>query len=152
MRNSLVLLIMVLSCSSFAGTDEESRDRLKYLYGESEIYENFFYELKNALITKEIEKVANLNGYPIRVNFDSGTKYFKNKNEFITNYESIVTSEMLERVKQQSFANLFANSYGMHIGLGDIWFTGYCIGKDPANPCEKVKVNVTAYNVNHVKK
>jgi len=151
MRNILVLLITIVSCNTFAATDEESRDKIKSLYGESEIYEHFFYEFKDALIAKDIEKVANLNDYPIRVNFDSGSKYFS-KDEFVKNYADIVTSEMLERVKQQTFADLFANSYGMHLGLGDIWFTGYCIGKDSENPCEKVKVNVTAYNVNHVKK
>jgi hypothetical protein len=59
---------------------------------------------------------------------------------------------MLERVRSQGFEDLFANSYGMHIGFGDIWFTGYCIGESPENPCEKVKVKITAYNVNHVKK
>ena len=151
MRNILVLLIMIVSCNTFAATDAESRDRIKSLYGESEIYEHFFYELKDALIAKDIEKVASLNDYPIRVNFDSGSKYFS-KDEFIKNYGDIVTSEMFERVKQQTFADLFASSYGMHLGLGDIWFTGYCIGKDSENPCEKVKVNVTAYNVNYVKK
>lgn len=151
MRNFLALLITIVSCNTFAATDEESRDRLKSLYGESEIYEHFFYELKNALIAKDIEKVAGLNDYPIRVNFDSGTKYYS-KGEFIENYESIVTSEMFERVKQQTFADLFVSSYGMHFGFGDIWFTGYCIGKDSENPCKKVKVNVTAYNVNHVNK
>lgn len=141
-----------MSCGTFAGTDEESRERLKFLYGESDIYENFFYELKNALVAKDIEKVADFNEYPIRVNFDGGTKYYKNKNEFIKNYKNIITSEMLERVEKQTFGDLFANSYGMHIGLGDIWFTGYCIGDDPENPCKKVKINVTSYNVIHVKK
>ena len=149
MRNFLVLLITMVFCNACVATDEESRARLKSLYGESEIYERFFYELKNALIAKDIEKVANLNDYPIRVNFDSGTKYYS-KSEFIENYESIVTSEMFEKVKQQTFADLFANSYGMYLGSGDIWFTGHCIGKNPEKPCEKVKVNVTAYNVNHV--
>ena len=57
---------------------------------------------------------------------------------------------MLDRVEKQTFSTLFANSYGLHIGLGDIWFTGYCIGKNADNPCEKVKMSVTAYNVNHV--
>lgn len=152
MRTLITLLLFILSFNLIAGTDENVRNRLKNLYGESDIYEHFFYQLKNYIIAKNAEQVASLNDYPIRVNFDSGTKYFKNKDEFIASYEKIVTPEMLERVRSQGFEDLFANSYGMHIGFGDIWFTGYCIGESPENPCEKVKVKITAYNVNHVKK
>jgi hypothetical protein len=151
-RMLLTLLLVILQFNAVADTDEKSRNRLKNLYGESDIYEHFFYELKNALIAKDAEKIASLNHYPIRVNFDNGTKYYKSKDEFIASYDKIVTEEMLERVKKQSFSTLFANSYGMHIGFGDIWFAGYCVGDNSDNPCEKVRINVAAYNVNSMKK
>jgi hypothetical protein len=147
-----ILLLFILCFNVFAATDEEVRNRLKNLYGESDIYEHFFHQLKKSLIAKNAEEVANLNDYPIRVNFESGTKYYQDKHQFIASYDTIVTLEMLERVKKQNFSDLFANAYGMHIGFGDIWFTGYCIGENPENPCKNVKINVTTYNVNHVEK
>ena len=74
-------------------------------------------------------KLAKLISYPIKVNFDSGTEYFNSEKEFITHYSKIVTAEMMARVKRQKFSELFVNSYGMHIGYGDIWFAGRCVGK-----------------------
>lgn len=141
----------MLCVSAHAASDYESRDRIKSLYGESDAYEHFFYELKNALLAKDIKKVAQLNEYPIRVNFEKGTKYFNDQSEFMADYNKIITNEMLARVKKQTFAELFANSYGMHIGNGDIWFTGICIGTNLTEPCEKISVKVTSYNVNHTK-
>ena len=96
-------------------------------------------------------KLAKLISYPIKVNFDSGTEYFNSEKEFITHYSKIVTAEMMARVKCQKFSELFVNSYGMHIGYGDIWFAGRCVGKTPGKECDEVTISVTAYNVNHVK-
>jgi hypothetical protein len=143
-------LIFSSSSSSFAVTDVKMREMLTSLYGQSEIYEAFYFKLREALISGDKKTVAELNDYPIRVNFDSGSVYYKSANEFIKNYSDIVTNEMLSRVSKHKFKELFANSYGMHIGLGDIWFTGYCIGKVEGKECDKVKVNVTTYNVNHI--
>ncbi|MEP1383248.1 MAG: hypothetical protein ABJK64_05570 [Paraglaciecola sp.] len=150
LKHLAVLALFFFTFSLKASPDEEARNRLKNLYGESKIYEEFFYKLKSALVSKNAEEVAKYNGYPIRVNFKAGTEYFKNSKDFLANYGRIITSEMLGRVEKQAFSTLFANSYGLHIGLGDIWFTGYCVGKNADNPCEKVKISVTAYNVNYV--
>jgi hypothetical protein len=147
---SILLVLLLFSSVAYSSTDEKMRDILTSAYGESVIYEEFFYELQTALITANVNKVAVLNSYPIRVNFDSGTEYFNSAKEFITNYSKIVTTEMLSRVKSQKFSELFVNSYGMHIGYGDIWFGGNCVGKIPGKECDKVIIKVTAYNVNHV--
>lgn len=151
-RYFLTFLAIIWSFSVLAKTDAEFRIILKSLYGESEIYERFFYELKNAIAEKDAERVAELNGYPIRINFDSGPIFYNSKKEFVANYEKIVTSEMYKRVRKQEFSDLFANNYGLHIGYGDIWFIGLCISEDSANPCGEVKVYVSAYNVNFVEK
>ena len=126
------------------------RAKLTSLYGESEIYEEFYLKLRKALVSGDKEAVAKLNTYPIRVNIDSTSVYYKTAREFLANYSQIITREMLSRVKKSDFKDLFANSYGMHIGLGDIWFTGYCIGKITDKECDDVKVNVTTYNVIHI--
>jgi len=150
LKLALLIFTFIFSSSTLAVTDVKMREILTSLYGESEIYEIFYFKLRSALISGDKQTVAELNDYPIRVNFDSGTKYYKSEKEFVENYSNIVTKEMLSRVSKHKFNELFANSYGMHIGLGDIWFTGYCIGKVKGKECEQVKVNVTAYNVNHV--
>ena len=147
---TLLIFILVFSSCSLAAADVKMREKITSLYGESEIYEAFYFKLTKALVSGDKLTVAELNNYPIRVNLDSGTMYYKSKKEFIENYSNIVTSEMLSRVSKHTFNDLFANSYGMHIGVGDIWFTGHCISKVKGKDCDKVKVNVTAYNIIHL--
>ena len=147
LKIALLLCSLLLSSSSLAITDAKMREILTSLYGESEIYEVFYLKLREALVSGDKETVSKLNDYPIRVNFDSGTVHYKTASEFINNYSNIVTDEMLSRISEHKFHDLFANSYGMHIGLGDIWFTGYCIGKIAGKECDEVKINVTSYNV-----
>jgi hypothetical protein len=87
--------------------------------------------------------------YPIRVNYPSGSVYYDTKEQFIENYDSIVTPEMLEKVKEQQFSNLFYNYNGLNIGFGDIWFSGICMDGDL---CKKLTINVWAYSVLSVSK
>ena len=151
MHKSILLILLLFSSVASSSTDEKMREILTSAYGESESYENFFYKLQNALVAVDVKKIAKLNSYPIRVNFESGTEYYKTEKEFIINYSKIVTAEMLSRVQSQKFSELFVNSYGMHIGYGDIWFGGHCVGKTSGKECDEVIISVTAYNVNHVK-
>jgi hypothetical protein len=145
-----ILVLLLFSFGAYSNTDEKMRDMLTSAYGESDIYEAFFYDLHTAIVGANVDKIAKLNSYPIRVNFASGTEYFNSEKEFKANYSKIVTAEMLSRVKSQKFSELFVNSYGMHIGYGDIWFSGICVGKISSKECDEVIISVNAYNVNHV--
>ena len=147
MNRFLCTILVLFSSFTWATSTAEIRKNLTYLYGEYEIYESFYYKLTKAILEKDTETVASMNMYPVRVNSKSGAIYVKTEKEFIAKFESIVNDKMLEAVKSEKFEGLFANSNGMHIGLGDIWFTGYCVGTESGKECETVIVKVMAYNV-----
>ena len=151
MKSFIVLFIVIFAFDSFGIEDEaqKMRERLKDYYGESEIYEEFFLKLQRNLLSGEKEQVASLNSYPVRVNYKSGSVYYEDKIEFIKNYDRIVTPEMLKRVKDQTLETLFYNSYGLHIGYGDIWFGGICLD---GNDCKNIEVLVTSYSEIYVQR
>ncbi|MBO9492425.1 hypothetical protein J7384_18835 [Endozoicomonas sp. G2_1] len=147
MNRFLCIILVLFSSFSWSTSTSEIRKNLTYLYGEYEIYESFYYKLTEAILQKDPKTVASMNMYPIRVNSASGTVYIKTEQEFISQFDSIVNKKMMDTVKSQKFEDLFANSTGMHIGLGDIWFTGYCTGTEEGKECDTVIVKVMAYNV-----
>ena len=71
MTRYLLLILLILSASSYASDDFNSK--LDKLYGEHEIYEVFFKELQSAVTKHDPESVANLVSYPLRI-FGSSEK------------------------------------------------------------------------------
>jgi hypothetical protein len=150
MNKYLCAIMILFSSFTWASSVEETRERLIFLYDKYQIYESFYYKLTKSILNKDIKAVASMNLYPLRVNSKSGNLLIKSKEEFIAKYDSIVTDKIFNAVKLEKFETLFANSTGMHIGDGDIWFTGYCIGKEIKKECEEVVVKVMAYNLREI--
>ncbi|GLR69401.1 hypothetical protein [Agaribacter marinus] len=145
MKAIFSLILLLLSNTAFS--DDESgvsNNRLNKYFHTDLDYEAFFNELKAGLLSGDKEKVASLNLYPIRVNYPEKSVYYDTVEEFIDNYDKIIRTEMLSRVEKQEFSSLFYNYNGMHIGFGDIWFSGICVDGES---CESLSINVWAYSV-----
>ena len=150
MRVYLVIFLLLFSGPAFSANVKgiSNKSLNEYFKGDLD-YEAFFLNLKSSLLSGDKQQVASLNLYPIRVNYPNGSVYYDTTEQFIENYDSIVTPEMLARVKEQQFKNLFYNYNGLNIGFGDIWFSGICTDGDL---CKERKINVWAYSVLSVSK
>lgn len=150
MRVYLVIFLLLFSGPAFSDNAKGISNKRLNEYFKSDLdYEAFFLNLKSSLLSGDKQQVASLNLYPIRVNYPSGSVYYDTREQFIENYDSIVTPEMLTRVKEQQFKNLFYNYNGLNIGFGDIWFSGICMD---GGLCTEHKINVWAYSVLSISK
>jgi hypothetical protein len=81
--------------------------------------------LKAALKEDDIQTIANLISYPLRINTSANgkaTHYFmKNKNEFIQKYNALFTESMKKSILDDN--SLFCNYKGAMLGAGTVWFT-----------------------------
>ncbi len=116
--------------------------RLDYLFGQHKIYKEFFYRMKNAILNSDSAKLAGMIEYPIRIRINKTNNKIRNRKEFLKYYRKIIDPSIIKAIEHQQYCNLFANSEGIMINNGEIWFTGICKDSD----CKKIIVKIIAIN------
>ncbi len=78
--------------------------------------------IKEFISRKDKQKLALLVDYPIKVNLRGKTFQIKSREDFIRNYNEIITPRVRKSALKQNFEDLFVNWQGVMIGSGEIWF------------------------------
>jgi hypothetical protein len=109
----------------------------------------FLQTLKDAVARNDRPKVAFLVQYPTMVSLNGrGQPFAINDPEtFVKNYDAIMNKRVLAALKEAEVSNLFANSQGVSIGRGEIWFSGLC-ENGQLQGCREFVVRITKIN-NH---
>jgi len=121
----------------------DKRTRFLFDMPASEVID-FLLEIQDSLRTNDKEKLASLVHYPITINqFDGNTdKEIQNAEEFVANYEKIVTPEWKEIILSQEPAKLFTNWQGIMISRGELWFTAICTDES----CQDSRLYIVTIN------
>ena len=90
--------------------------------------------------------VAKLVSYPLYVIYKSKNFIVKSERDFVARYGQIISDRVYQAVKSQQYKDLFADSRGLMIGRGEVWFSGICVEKTQANPCSKAVVKIVDIN------
>ena len=150
MRWIAVFLLLFCSNVGLAAEDEQTDaavdKRLDVLYGEHQIYRQFFDVQKKAIVGRDKTTVAKLVSYPLYVIYKSKNLIVKSERDFVARYGQIINDRVYQAVKSQQYKDLFANSRGLMIGRGEVWFSGICVEKTQANPCSKAVVKIVGIN------
>ncbi len=142
------LVVGVILASPILADEDSVTDRLEYLYGEAEPYRTFFFSLKEAVSSDDRERVADLMNYPLRVSgaAEDGSGIpvarISDREHLLREYEAIFAPNVVQALARQEYGELFANTEGVMIGNGQIWFAGICID----NTCDEVRVATIAIN------
>jgi hypothetical protein len=82
-------------------------------------FERVFKTIQSLVAKGEKEKVAEYVSYPLtRVNITAN-----NREEFIKNYDSIMTEKVKSALVNQKVEETFVNYKGVMAGAGEVWFT-----------------------------
>ncbi|MBW5445927.1 hypothetical protein GE107_07625 [Cohnella sp. CFH 77786] len=135
---SAALAISLAGCGSSGGTSgETSGSSAPQASGGSPSAENpyaaagvsdpaafrqMFEDLKTAVAANDKEKVAEHALYPIRVNVGKVAVEVKTKEDFVKQYERIMTEKVRKALAAQDADTLFVNEEGVMAGKGDVWF------------------------------
>lgn len=147
MRKFFSIFLLILLIPGAVMAQEEVRQRFDMLFGEHAIYEDFFYEFKETILSGDPDRLSRMNAYPLDVYSGGEHIVLNNEEEFIQQYSAIITPSLVLAVREQSFDGLFSNYQGVMIGHGQIWFSGICIGTIPGDECDDVEVKIVTYNI-----
>ncbi|MED5015697.1 hypothetical protein P9847_00075 [Paenibacillus chibensis] len=85
-------------------------------------FNEFFDKVQRDVAAGDKEQVAADILYPLRVNENGKSKDYKDKEEFIAHYDSIMTDSVKKALADQKREALFVNAQGVMAGNGEIWF------------------------------
>lgn len=137
-----LLCLLPVSLPAFAQSKAETSKTLDTLFGDHVPYEDFLAALQKAVAATDKPAVAGMVSYPLKTKVSGKMMTLKHPKDFIAHYNAIVTPKIAAAVKAQTYATLFANSEGLMIGSGEVWFSGIC--SDAA--CTKQVVRIIAFN------
>lgn len=86
-------------------------------------FEKSFNTIKFLVKNNEKSKVANYVSYPLNVNKEDKKIKIQSKEDFIKNYNTIITENVKKALIDQDVAKTFVNYQGVMVGSGEIWFT-----------------------------
>ena len=74
--------------------------------------------------------VIGLIGFPLRVNFEGGSRTYRNARSVQADFDRIFTPGVKKAILAQRFDRLFGRDQGVMIGSGKVWFDHLCLGGD----------------------
>jgi hypothetical protein len=139
----LAAWLMSGSHATLAGESAEDVDqRLDVLFGEHEPYRAFLRDLQRAVAANARQQVAAMISYPLRIRIRDQVVQLGDAQQFLAHYEELLTPKTLEAISRQSYQGLFANSRGVMVGTGEVWFSGIC--QDAG--CRVRAIRIIAFN------
>jgi hypothetical protein len=85
---------------------------------------SFLSELQRTVRATDAAAVASLASYPLRVTAGGERREIPDARAFELAYSEIVTPHVKAAIEAATVENLFANSQGVRIGRGEVWFGG----------------------------
>jgi hypothetical protein len=116
--------------------------RLDFLFGSHEPYRRFLQDLQHAVSAGDRNQIAGMVSYPFKTHLSGSAVSLANPRQFVAHFDELLPPTSLAAITAQSFEGLFANSQGVMIGRGEVWFSGVCAARD----CSMPQVMITGLN------
>lgn len=116
--------------------------RLDTLFGSHEPYHRFLTDLQHAVAAHDRNQIAGMVSYPLKTRIAGSSVSLAKPQQFLAHFDELLPQKSLDAISAQSFAGLFANSQGVMIGSGEVWFSGVCKSHD----CNAPPIMITALN------
>lgn len=148
MLNKLILTLLFLVFTStqvLANSDKNTDNRLDLLMGKNthKQYHDFFEKLQKSALVNDKKTISSMVEYPITVTVDHKEIEIDNKNDFILKYNAIFNKNLVEKIINQKYSDLFIKDTGIMIGQsGEILFSGICTVSD----CSKFHIKIMQIN------
>lgn len=149
-RLSTALLLagaMLLATGPFTGraaaqSDSEVYDRIEELHGDAAGFDRPLRQLVLAMRSGDAETIAGLAEYPLTVKANGETYDVENAEDFVENFDDLVTPETRRDVGRQQYQDLFVSSEGVMLANGAFWMGAVC----DDNACDESHWAIIAIN------
>lgn len=102
--------------------------------------QSIYVQIKTALKNNSPEDIAPLILYPLHICSRCSGPVIETPEQFVDNYDQIVTADALERILGGSLDDAIIKYSGVGLGAGDIWFAPFCYSSDCENTTIKIKM------------
>lgn len=126
----------------FAQSDSDVYNKIEELHGDAAGFDKPLRELVLAMRSSDAETIAGLAEYPLTVKANGETYDVENAEDFVENFDDLVTPATRRAVGRQQYGDLFVNSDGVMLAGGTVWMGAIC--EDDA--CEASHWAITAIN------
>lgn len=113
-----------------AQSDEEVYNRIESLHGNAGDLSEPLLSLVEAMGNSDAATIAGLAEYPLRVAANGESYEIQNADDFIENFDTLVTQDTRDAVAGQTFGQLFVNSDGVMLANGAVWMSNVCDNGD----------------------
>ncbi len=143
-RLSFLALVLVLlgQVPALAQPDRDVYQRIEQLQGDAAGFDRPLKALVEAMRGGDAETIAGLADYPLTMQANGETYDVQDEQEFIDNFDDLVTDQTRRAVGRQQYRDLFVNSDGVMLAGGKVWMSAVC--DDDA--CESSHWAITAIN------
>lgn len=113
-----------------AQSDEEVYNRIESLHGNAGDLNEPLLSLVEAMGNSDAATIAGLADYPLRVAANGESYEIQNADDFIENFDTLVTQDTRDAVAGQTYSQLFVNSDGVMLADGAVWMSNVCDNGD----------------------
>jgi hypothetical protein len=107
-----------------------------------QVVEKFAREFQDALAKRDVDRVATLVKFPLRINTQGAKTLPIGKAQLVKEFDLIFSRDVMEQVLHQDPADLFQNYRGVMFGNGAVWANEFCgARKRPSCPILVTAVN-----------
>lgn len=141
---ALLLLgaILLGGSGAFAQSDSDVYNRIEELHGDAAGFDRPLRQLVKAMRSGDAESIAGLAEYPLTVKANGESYDVESAEDFIDNFDDLVTPETRRAVGRQLYDDLFVNSDGVMLAGGAVWMGAIC----EDNACEASHWAIIAIN------
>lgn len=128
-----LLLSAILAFSPMtaaAQSDEDVYNRIESLHGNAGDLNEPLLSLVEAMGNSDAATIAGLAEYPLRVAANGESYEIQNADDFIENFDTLVTQDTRDAVAGQTYSQLFVNSDGVMLADGAVWMSNVCDNGD----------------------
>ncbi|MCW0001972.1 hypothetical protein OE766_27570 [Pararhizobium sp. YC-54] len=126
----LAATLSFLPVSASAQSDEEVYNRIESLHGNAGDLSEPLLSLVEAMGNSDAATIARLAEYPLRVAANGESYEILNADDFVENFDTLVTQDTRDAVAGQTFDQLFVNSDGVMLADGAVWMSNVCDNGD----------------------
>jgi hypothetical protein len=122
-----VLASLVLATApAHAASDQQVLKRIEQLHGHSDGFEDPFFTLRDAMQRGDARDIADLGEYPLTVNANGETYEIQSADDFVENFQTLVTPQTRRAVAREKLGNVLVNSDGVGLANGAVWLSAIC--------------------------
>ncbi len=126
----LFATLTLLPVSASAQSDEEVYNRIESLHGNAGDLNEPLLSLVEAMGNSDAATIAGLAEYPLQVAANGESYDIQSADDFVENFDTLVTQDTRDAVARQTYDQLFVNSDGVMLAGGAVWMSNVCDNGD----------------------